>query len=59
MKYLSKPSRLEIPLGPKNRIVRHHTDVPDWVCEILSTSPRRRGPGFKREVYANQGMGYL
>lgn len=35
------------------------TVVPDWVCEILSTSTRRKDLGVKRALYAAQGVSHL
>jgi Uma2 family endonuclease len=33
--------------------------VPDWACEILSTSTRAKDIGPKRETYARIGLGHL
>ncbi len=35
------------------------TVVPDWICEILSTSTRRKDLGVKRALYAAQGVPHL
>ncbi len=35
------------------------TDVPDWVCEILSPSTRHLDLGSKRDIYAKHGVGHL
>ena len=35
------------------------TVVPDWVCEILSTSTRRKDLGPKRTMYAAHGIPHL
>ncbi len=35
------------------------TVVPDWVCEILSSSTRRKDLGVKRAMYAAQGIPHL
>lgn len=35
------------------------TVVPDWVCEILSTSTRRKDLTVKRTMYAAQGIAHL
>ncbi len=35
------------------------TVVPDWICEILSTSTRRKDLGVKRAFYAAQGVPHL
>lgn len=32
---------------------------PDWVCEVLSDSTRRKDLGPKRELYARQGVPHL
>lgn len=51
--------------GWKNeRIGSHYNDnpipiAPDWVCEILSDSTRRKDLGPKRKMYARQGVGHL
>jgi Uma2 family endonuclease len=46
------------------RIAGHRNDnpieaVPDWVCEVLSDSTRRKDLGPKRELYARHGVGHL
>lgn len=46
------------------RISGHRNDnpiliTPDWVCEILSESTRRKDLGPKRALYARQGVGHL
>ncbi len=46
------------------RIAGHRNDnpiriTPDWVCEILSDSTRRKDLGPKRAMYARQGVGHL
>lgn len=35
------------------------TVVPDWVCEILSSSTRRKDLGVKRALYAARGVPHL
>lgn len=35
------------------------TVVPDWICEILSSSTRRKDLGVKRAMYAAQGVPHL
>lgn len=35
------------------------TVTPDWVCEILSASTRRKDLGVKRALYAAQGVPHL
>ncbi len=35
------------------------SDVPDWVCEVLSPSTRHLDIGSKRDIYAKQGVGHL
>lgn len=46
------------------RIAGHRNDnpiriVPDWVCEVLSDSTRKKDLGPKRDMYARQGVGHL
>ncbi len=46
------------------RIEGHRNDnpirvVPDWVCEVLSDSMRKKDLGVKRDLYARQGVGHL
>lgn len=46
------------------RIAGHRNEnpiriVPDWVCEILSDSTRRKDLGVKRDLYARQHVGHL
>ncbi len=46
------------------RITGHRNDnpiriVPDWVCEILSDSTRRKDLGPKRAMYARHGVRHL
>jgi Uma2 family endonuclease len=46
------------------RIASHRNDnpievVPDWVCEVLSDSTRRKDLGPKRDLYARSGMAHL
>ncbi|MEM1317197.1 MAG: Uma2 family endonuclease [Pseudomonadota bacterium] len=35
------------------------TQVPDWICEILSPSTARYDRGAKRRIYASAGVRYL
>jgi Uma2 family endonuclease len=47
-----------------DRIAGHRNDnpiriVPDWVCEILSDSTKKKDMGVKRELYARHGVGHL
>lgn len=35
------------------------TVVPDWVCEVLSESTRRKDLGKKRDLYARHGVAHL
>lgn len=46
------------------RIAGHRNDnpitiVPDWVCEILSDSTRRKDLGPKRDLFARHAVGHL
>jgi Uma2 family endonuclease len=46
------------------RIAGHRNDNPirirpDWVCEVLSDSTRKKDLGVKRDLYARQGVGHL
>lgn len=46
------------------RIAGHRNDnpieiVPDWVCEVLSDSTRRKDLGPKRDLYARHGLKHL
>ncbi len=48
----------------EERVARHLdenpvTVVPDWICEILSSSTRRKDLGVKRALYAAQGVPHL
>lgn len=47
-----------------DRIAGHRNDnpievIPDWVCEVLSDSTRRKDLGPKRDLYARHGVGHL
>jgi Uma2 family endonuclease len=47
--------RARMPTPP----VRRPVDVvPDWICEILSTSNARRDRGYKSDLYARHGVGH-
>ncbi len=37
----------------------HYELVPDWVCEILSKSTRKRDQGPKQRIYAREGVQHL
>jgi len=47
-----------------DRIAGHRNDnpievIPNWVCEVLSDSTRRKDLGPKRNLYARHGVGHL
>ncbi|MBA3324809.1 MAG: Uma2 family endonuclease [Rhodobacteraceae bacterium] len=44
---------------PEFLIVAAFTLAPDWVCEVLSPGTRRRDLTDKREIYREQGVGWL
>ena len=37
----------------------YFTVMPDWVCEVLSPSTRRRDLGVKRDIYVRAGIPHL
>lgn len=45
-----------MPVSDKRGVV---TDVPDWICEVLSTSTRRHDLRIKRPFYARMGVTHL
>ena len=51
--------------GWRRETMPHYPDAPwstirpDWVCEVLSPSSRRRDRFEKRAIYAEQGVGWL
>ena len=48
--------RERMPRLPKTA---YFTVTPDWVCEVLSPSTRRRDLGAKRDLYAREGIPHL
>ena len=44
---------------PRLQKTAYFTITPDWVCEILSPSTRKRDLGEKRDIYAREGVPYL
>ncbi|WP_308917861.1 Uma2 family endonuclease [Jannaschia sp. LMIT008] len=44
---------------PTFEVVPHRTTVPDWVCEVLSPSTRRRDLVDERRVYREWGVGHF
>ena len=49
-------SHLQMPQYPD---VAYFSQVPTWICEVLSPSTRALDLGVKREVYAREGVVFL